>query len=157
MTKNAKPNLQHPIFNLNWGNSIVLVFIIFASFIGIMVYKMNNEKIELVRADYYQKELDFQKQIEIIKNTNNLKKKIAMTYLPEQNRLNIVFPTKVQSGEVKFFRPSDQALDTKVSLISLKEGLVHLSTQMLKKGFWKVQISWTDGKQEYFSEQELFI
>jgi hypothetical protein len=39
----------------------------------------------------------------------------------------------------------------------LKENPLHLSTQKLNKGYWKVQVIWTDGSKEYFSEQELFI
>jgi nitrogen fixation protein FixH len=145
------------IFTLNWGYSIIVVFVLFAGFIGTMVYFMTAEKIDLVREDYYQKELEFQKQIKKSSNTANLKTKVAMTYLPESNELNIFFPTRVVNGEVKFFRPSDKKMDVDIPLKSLKENPLHLSTQKLNKGYWKVQVIWTDGTKEYFSEQELFI
>ena len=80
-----------------------------------------------------------------------------MTYLPESNELNIFFPTRVVNGEVKFFRPSDKKMDVDIPLKSLKENPLHLSTQKLNKGYWKVQVIWTDGSKEYFSEQELYI
>jgi nitrogen fixation protein FixH len=145
------------MLSLNWGYSITVVFVFFAGFIGTMVYLMTSEKIDLVREDYYQKELDFQKQIQQSSNTANLKTKVAMTYLPESEELNIFFPTPVVNGEVKFFRPSDKKMDVDIPLKSLRESLLHLSTQKLKKGYWKVQVTWTDGVREYFSEQELFI
>lgn len=145
------------ILSLNWGYSIMIVFVFFAGFIGTMVYFMTSEKIDLVREDYYQKELEFQKQIKKSSNTANLKTKVAMTYLPESEELSIFFPTRVVNGEVKFFRPSDKKMDVDIPLKSLQENPLHLSIQKLNKGYWKVQITWSDGWKQYFSEQELFI
>jgi nitrogen fixation protein FixH len=145
------------ILSLNWNYSIIIVFVLFAGFILTMVYFMTSEKIDLVREDYYQKELEFQKQIKKSSNTANLKTKVAMTYLPESEQLNIFFPTRVVNGEVKFFRPSDKRMDVDIPLKSLPENPLHLSTQKLHKGYWKVQVTWTDGVREYFNEQELFI
>ncbi len=142
---------------LNWGYSIIIVLIVFGGFIGTMVYFMTAEKIDLVREDYYQKELEFQTQIQKANNTAKLKTKIAMTYLPETEELNVFFPTKFVKGEVKFFRPSDKKMDIAIPLTSLHSNPLHLSTHQLHKGYWKVQITWTDGSKEYFSEQELFI
>ena len=155
--KNKTMKKSTSIFSLNWGYSIIIVFVLFAGFIGTMVYFMTVEKIDLVREDYYQKELEFQTQIKKLSNTVNLKTKIIMTYLPESSELNIVFPTRVINGEVKFFRPSDKKMDINIPLKFLKENPLHLSTQKLNKGYWKVQVIWTDGSKEYFSEQELFI
>ena len=84
---------------------MIRVFVLFAGCIGTMFYLKTVEKIDLVREDYYQKELEFQTQIKKLSNTVNLKTKIIMTYLPESSELNIVFPTRVINGEVKFFRP----------------------------------------------------
>ena len=142
---------------LNWGNAIVLLFVLFAGFIGTMMYFMTAQKVDLVRNDYYQTELAFQKQIEKVNNTANLKSKISINYLATQQTVDITFPTNVMKGEVKFFRPSDLNLDVVHTLSNLNDPSIKLPTNKLEKGLWKVQVSWHDGTNEYFSEQEIII
>ena len=38
---------------MNWGNKLMLVFIVFALLIGTLVYKSINTKYDLVSKDYY--------------------------------------------------------------------------------------------------------
>jgi hypothetical protein len=140
---------------MNWGKSIVLSFVLFASFVGILAYKMATAKVDLVQADYYQKEIDYQNQINRLNNAQNLKTQISMMYLPSNQLLRIGFPTAVVKGEVNFFRTSDKELDFKVPV--LKQSLFEFSTKKLQKGIWKIQAIWNDGTREYFVEKEITI
>ena len=49
---------------MNWGKAIVLTFVLFAGFIGFMVFWMHRERVDLVRDDYCQTEVVYQKQID---------------------------------------------------------------------------------------------
>ncbi|MES2519944.1 MAG: FixH family protein [Bacteroidota bacterium] len=140
---------------MNWGKSIVLSFVVFASFIGTMAYKMATAKVDLVRTNYYQKEIEFQQQINRVHNSTALKSNKAMTYSPETQVLRIGFPATVSKGEVTFFRPSDKGLDFTIPI--QKISLFNYSTEKLTKGYWKVQATWTDGIREYYLEDELTI
>ena len=56
------------------------------------------------------------------------------------------------SGSVYFFRPSDKALDTTVLLPLASTGTQCISTRQLKKGVYKMQLSWHAGKADYYNE-----
>ena len=45
---------------MNWGKSIVLAFVLFAVFIGVLVAVCVREDISLVSRNYYNEELDYQ-------------------------------------------------------------------------------------------------
>jgi len=139
---------------MNWGKSIVLCFVLFATFVGIMSYKMASAKIDLVQKDYYQKELDYQIHINRVANSASFKKEKTMTYLPDKQVLQIEFPTPVRQGKITFFRPSDKSLDFTVPIH--KKSLIKYSTANLKKGTWKVQIAWSDGALDYYLEDQFF-
>jgi hypothetical protein len=140
---------------MNWGKSIVLCFVLFATFVGIMAYKMATAKVDLVQKDYYQKEIDYQNHINKVNNSSAFKTIKTMTYLPEMQALRIGFPTPVSKGEVTFFRPSDKGLDFTVPINKIS--LFNYSTEKLKKGRWKVQVTWSDGHWEYYLEDEFTI
>jgi nitrogen fixation protein FixH len=65
------------------------------------------------------------------------------------------FPHQVKSGEVIFYRSSDDNLDLKFPIKNTK--IFNYSTKNLKQGRWKVQVNWTDGALDYFVENELII
>lgn len=140
---------------MNWGKSIVLCFILFASFVGIMAYQMATAKVDLVQADYYQKGIDFQKEIKRNQNSLNFNKKNTMTYFQESKELKINFPTTVKSGEVIFYRPSDKNMDFKLPIKNSKN--FEYSTKNMQLGNWKIRAYWTDGALEYTLSDEFFI
>ena len=140
---------------MNWGKSIILSFVVFASFIGTMVYKMATTKVDLVNKDYYQKELNYQEQINKRHNSSNFNTQKIMTYSSENQTLRIGFPTHVSKGSITFFRPSDKRLDFTVPVP--KSSIFDYSTEKLEKGKWKVQATWTDGIREYYLEDEIDI
>ncbi|WP_026995041.1 FixH family protein [Flectobacillus major] len=141
----------------NWGGGIVLTFILFAGFIGTMVYRMVSQRVDLVADNYYQQEVVYQQQIERIKNTSRLNQKNIMTYSETNNTVRIALPTYIQKGEVTFFRPSDKNLDFSVPVTSQSNSLLTIPTNNLKKGLWKVQATWTDGREEYYLEDEIMV
>lgn len=137
---------------MNWGKSIVLSFILFMSFTGYLAYKMATSKVDLVRSNYYQTELEYQKHIDKIKNSRQFKTNKIMNYSPENEELIISFPHQVKSGEVIFYRSSDNNLDLKIPIKNTKT--FNYSTKNLQHGHWKVQINWTDGALDYFVEND---
>jgi hypothetical protein len=83
---------------INWGGAIVLSFVVFAGFIGTMVYRMISQRVDLVADNYYQQEEVYQKQIERIQHTSLLKQKSSMTYSVPDQIIRIALPTSVKKG-----------------------------------------------------------
>ncbi|GAB3269635.1 FixH family protein [Larkinella harenae] len=141
---------------MNWGKSIVLVFVVFAGFIGSLVFLMTRQRVDLVRDDYYQTEMAYQLQIERAARTARLGSSFDLTYDADHQQIAFAFPDSVQSGKVSLYRPSDRRQDTFVSL-NPKQERQTISTAKLAKGYWKIQFSWSDGRQDYFTEKPLYI
>ena len=116
---------------------------------------MATAKVDLVQKNYYQREIEFQKHINQVNNSSVFKTIKIMTYLPENQALRIGFPTPVSKGEVLFFRPSDKTLDFTVPIQRIS--LFNYSTKLLQKGRWKVQVTWSDGRLEYYLEDEFTV
>ena len=78
-----------------------------------------------------------------------------MTYSPEMQLLRIGFPTHVDKGEVTFNRPSDRLMSFTIPFKQIS--LFDFSTDKLKRGEWEIQVTWTDGIQEYYLETKLEV
>ena len=78
-----------------------------------------------------------------------------MTYLPEMQLLRIGFPTHVDKGEITFNRPSDRRMNFTIPFKQIS--LFDFSTDKLKRGEWEIQVTWTDGIQEYYLETKLEV
>jgi nitrogen fixation protein FixH len=139
---------------MNWGKAIITAFIAFGSFIGFLVYRMTTAKVDLVRSDYYQTEIGYQKQIERIRHSRKASDPLKVRFEPAQQQVSFAVPASARGGEVRFFRPSDARLDFTVPVTP---GMAPVPTVRLRKGYWKVQVTWTDGQQEYYSEEHLTL
>lgn len=142
---------------MNWGKSIVLIFIVFAGFIGTLVFLMTRQKVDLVREEYYQNELAYQRQIDRAARTIRLRKSVTLLYQPARQQVAFVHSDSIQTAELTFYRPSDRRQDVQLKLNPNGNPIPPVSTARLAKGYWKVQITWSDGRQDYFTEKALVI
>jgi hypothetical protein len=138
---------------MNWGKSIVLGFVMFISFIGILAYKMIIAKVDLVKPDYYQSELDYQKKFEILKNSEKISADSIISYMAENDLINLNFPYEIEEGEMHFYRPSDKNLDLKIPFNSTDK--FTYNTQNLANGYWKIIVIWKHNQKQYTVEKDL--
>lgn len=134
------------IMKINWGTSIVLVFIAFISFILYFVIRMNTEKKyehDLVTKDYYKQELAFQQEINAEENSKDLATNI--TIKKTDKGLVISFPQdknyKQISGNISLYRPSNEKLDFKIP-ISLSGSEIVIKDSNMIEGRWNITIDW---------------
>lgn len=151
---------------MNWGKSIILVFVLFAGFIGTMVYQMTRQHIDLVSDNYYQNEIDYQQHIDRVNNARlgslpggptGLNSSATMTYQPDQQQVVFVLPNALQKGEITFYRPGDRRQDFRVTIPAEHPVRQIIPTKTLAKGNWRVQFSWSDGQREYYKEEQIFL
>ena len=138
---------------MSWGKWIVAAFVFFALFIGVLVTISMRQDVDLVAADYYQKELVYQDQIDRLNNTNALALKPRLAIL-EGKYLTIYFPDMtIEKGQVHLFRPSDSQMDQQFVLRASGDSVQQFTLQPLEKGMYKVKLEWKMAGKEYFMEE----
>ncbi|MEZ4839966.1 MAG: FixH family protein [Flavobacteriaceae bacterium] len=145
---------------LNWGGAIVIVMALFMIFILQYVYRtitMDEYDHHLVSEDYYKDELFYQKEIDKIKNANELPQNLKVENTMEG--LTLIFPESMEptniSGKVYFQRPSDERIDFKKEL-NLTENKLVIKDERLVRGKWNVKVDWKYNKEEYMLKESIF-
>jgi len=143
----------------NWGTGIVLAFIGFIGFIMFFIIKMStNEKYDhqLVVEDYYEQELNLQKEIDNEKNSKKLKQNIS--WKKTEEGLLIKFPNDLNfskiSGKVFLYRPSDKQFDFETP-ISLSSHNLLIPDNRLLDGRWNIIIDWEYNDISYRYKKEI--
>ncbi|MGA2176905.1 MAG: FixH family protein [Verrucomicrobiota bacterium] len=149
------PKIQNP-----WPVGLVLFFIVFTAYIVGFVIFASRQKMDLVRADYYDQEIRFQQQIDRVQRTAPVLAEAAIDYDRAGDLVTVSLPSVKHSdisGTVSFYRPSDAGLDTNVKLGLDPAGRQSLSVRSLRAGLWKVRVQWKAADQEYFFEKPIVI
>jgi len=140
---------------MNWGKSIVVVFVIFVGIMATLVTISMRQDVSLVSKDYYVEELAYQDQIERINNKNLMEEKPEIRKAGEVIILELNVPKSI--GSVHFFRPSNAKFDKKYKLAINQSGIQVFKSTDFEKGFWKVKINWEKDGKEYYSEHNLIL
>ncbi|MCB0484872.1 MAG: FixH family protein [Flavobacteriaceae bacterium] len=145
---------------LNWGGAIVIVMALFMIFILQYVYRtitMDEYDHHLVSEDYYKDELFYQKEIDKIKNANELPQNLKVENTTEG--LTLIFPESMEptsiSGKVYLQRPSDERIDFEKEL-NLTENKLVIKDERLVRGKWNVKVDWKYNKEEYMLKESIF-
>jgi hypothetical protein len=142
---------------MNWGKSIVLAFILFAIFIGVLVTVCVREDISLVSTDYYNDELEYQSQIDRVHNADDLVKKPEINLVDDQS-LKVEFDFhQFDGGKLVLYSPADISEDKTFKLEQTDSPFQVFSVGSLKKGNYKVKMTWTTNGKEYYFEKSIFI
>lgn len=141
---------------MNWGKSIVLAFVLFALFIGVLVTISVRQDVPLVSANYYEQELKYQEQIDRIKNTNDLPEKPVIEVAGGALEVRYPLMSEITAGELELFRPSDSKLDRKYSLTA-DATIQRIDLTGLPGGMYKARMRWAQNGKEYFLESTVYF
>ena len=140
---------------MNWGKSIVVVYVLFVFGIGYMVYRSTQENFEMVDSNYYQKELEYSDNMQAKNHA------VALNRVPKVERsektvyLNIPVATnKNISGEVYAYCPSSSKNDRKIAIKKTAgaDSTVFVPLDVLNKANYQLKISWKEGSESFYSE-----
>jgi len=137
---------------MNWGKGILLSFILFAVFIGVLVTLCMRQDISLVSKNYYQEELAYQQQIERLNNTSRLGEKPTMTVAGSVLEIQFNQFNNLEHGELKLFRPSDVRFDKQFILQTSSERAQRFDVSSLPKGMYRAKMKWSMKGKDYFIE-----
>lgn len=145
-----------------WPYAIIAAFVLFAGFIGYMVRQAMRTSVDLVSPDYYAQELQHQQRMSAVARTAALPAgAVAIGYDAAARtvalQLTAALARQQPSGQLQFFRPSDQALDFSVPLQPDAQGRQRLSTARLKPGYWRLRLDFEAAGQAYFVEKSIVV
>ena len=144
---------------INWGLGIALSIIIFTLISIGFIYFAFNQKINLVRDDYYEAELNFDEKIEIINRTASLPEQLQINISLNEIKLN--FPSLSEQsriqGDIKLYRPSDRNLDINIPIELDSNFMQSINTNILANGMWKIQVDWMADSVRYFNEKIIMV
>lgn len=142
----------------NWGTGIVIAIILMMSFVGFLVFKSFDYKINKVSDDYYQRGLNHSEQMNRLENSKPFVNDFSIEYT---DVVSIQFPSffthKPIEGEILFFRPSDYSQDKKfqVELDSNARQLVSLDYFL--KGRYIIRVTLDSEGIPYYFERDIIF
>ena len=138
---------------MNFGKAIVVSFVLFAMFIGTLVFVCVRQDVNLVSPQYYQEELVYQKKLDKINNTQLLAEQPAIT--AEKGKVRIAFGVhdRIEKGQLTLFRPSDARLDLKFDILPAGESTRIFEMTRWEPGLYRASITWTMGGKDYYFEK----
>jgi hypothetical protein len=145
---------------MNWGYKILLLFSGFVIMILFMVFLAYRQDVPLVAEDYYRMELNYQEEINMLKNARSLDDPVIVEFTPEQNIMVIRYPESQSgpfTGRIRLMRPSDPALDTEFSVKTGENHVQEIRIGSLRKGFWKLKIFWMHGSEQFLEDKDIII
>jgi len=146
---------------MNWGKGIILSFVLFIAIIFTMVYISVNTEFSLVSENYYEQEINYEDQLNSIRNFNALDVPPAFQFDRRQGEISLTFdPTLAEAmreGKVVFFRASNARYDKELPLSLDEDNQFKIPANTLLKGAWTLQLSWSDENSSYYKEIKFVI
>ncbi|MFK8006298.1 MAG: FixH family protein [Saprospiraceae bacterium] len=144
---------------INWGTGITLFYSLFMVTMIYMVYQSTQTNRNLVVENYYEKDLQYQNHLNKISNSQHLKTNLNIQKNGMENRIEFSFPKEIKNvtGEILFYRPSDNSQDKTANIQLDQNHIFHFSTIHLQKGNWKVKVDWIGDGTAFYKEVNIQI
>jgi nitrogen fixation protein FixH len=144
-----------------WGIGIAVLYGSFVLFILAIVALASFQHFDLVEDHYYDKELVYQKHIDMINRTNALVERPTIRVHEQTHEVILTFPMSIPHDQVNgliiLYRPSGSVMDVTVSIKLDSANQQHVAIEKLPAGFWKAKVEWRVGDDEYYLEDSFFI
>ncbi|MDX5482971.1 MAG: FixH family protein [Hymenobacteraceae bacterium] len=143
-----------------WPYAIIAAIVLFMGYIIYFVIKAMNQDVDLVSKDYYEQEIRYQEHIDKVGRTVAAGD-VALNYNAEAQTILLQLPESLKgqtiTGNITFFRPSDDRLDQEVPLQLGRDLSQLIETGDLTKGLWKVRVNFSANNETYYTEETIQI
>lgn len=137
---------------MNWGWKIAIVYTSFALMVLAMVFVSTRKKVNLVEENYYQKEIEFQDQIDRIKNSHAIGDDFMLTFDSLSQLIRVANHSRDEAkGQIHLYRPSDESKDQFIQLDLGQGASKQIDTRSLQKGLWVIKVNWETSEKSYYS------
>jgi nitrogen fixation protein FixH len=142
-----------------WPLAIIAFFAAAIAGFAVFIWLCSRHPDDLVARDYYEQELRYQERIDRMQNAQRDAAAAAVTYDAASRSILISLPHAAGnlSGRVELYRPSAVEQDRQFQLQPDASGRQRIDAANLSPGLWKVRVSWTVGKQDYFIDHKIVI
>ena len=140
---------------MNWGKGIIIAMGAFMCFILFMVVTLMSKSTDLESEDYYKKEIEYEQEMNALKNASQLKEHAKIDLTKEY--LVVVLPTKEQVSNVQIalFRPDNKKKDKLLNENNSKTIMIAKNT--LLKGRYNVAIKYEVNGKKILQKEEIMI
>lgn len=144
---------------MNWGNRLLVVFLVFAAGMGYLMYRSMNTNYELVETDYYGSELRYQEVIDGRKRAAALSEPVDISQNPKGILISLPSEMKKKKieGNIWFYCAYERKNDRKFKLTVDSSGSQIIPPSMLPPGNYSVKIDWKDQSIGYYTEKAISI
>ena len=143
---------------LNWGHSIIIVYVLFVGGILLLAYNSSQQKFDLVQTDYYGAELKYQKVIDATQRANNLAE--ALKVEANGSLLHVTLPENLQMNASKvsleMYCIADEKGDMKKEKI-VQNGVFDIELLSSMKGNYTLKLSVDNNGVNYYFEKKLML
>ena len=151
---------EKPRFN-PWPYSIIGFFALAIVAAVVWVTFCIGHSTDLVAADYYEQEVEYQDQLDRMDHGQSLGERASIAYDPQAGIIRVQVPREhavlEPKGFVHLYRPSKASLDRMIPLELNTAGQQTLEAGSLKPGLWDVRVRWTSEGREFFLNEKLSI
>jgi len=144
---------------MNWGNKLLLTFVVFACGIFYLVYRAMHIETALVSKEYYKDELKYQQVIDGTNSANALSAKVQITQ--QNENINVQLPSEMKnekvSGSIWFYCPADAKKDKHVAMELNSEAAQQIDKKNFMPGNYTVKFDWDNNNKHYHTEELLTI
>ena len=144
---------------MNWGNKLLVTFIVFGLGMGYLVYRSVSTNFELVEKDYYKSELRYQQVIDASNRTNELSTSVSL--VQSENGIALQLPEEMKNrsitGDILFYCAYDKKKDKKFTLQVNEDGQQQFPLTEVAPGNYTVKINWTHDGKTYYSEKSFTV
>lgn len=144
-----------------WGHAAIAIpATIVVVFTTVLIMSMaEDRKTELVTDDYYAKEIQFQDQLDRVKNA--LAFETDFTWEKEGSYwvlgLTGNYDIEEIEGSLTLFRPSDSKLDFEIPMQLDSNYQQRVPAALMVNGKYQLQVLWKVGDKECYLEKNIFI
>jgi hypothetical protein len=144
---------------MNWGNRLLVTFIVFGTGIFYLVYRSMNTNFELVEKEYYKSELRYQDVIDGSNRANALSTTVKLEQTSDGLILQLPDEMKDQviSGTVLFYCAYDASQDRKFVIKINAGGSQQFEKGQINPGSYTVKIDWNTNGKNYYTEKTITI
>ena len=144
---------------MNWGRSLILVFIVFAAFMGYLVYRASGTHFDLVSKEYYKDELRYQDKIDGFRNAAAMD--AVQLRVDSTGILQIRFPEQMKGkpvvGSLWLYCKTDAGKDLHIPLAEDTTGMRVINVSGKASGKYQAKLHWEVLRVPYEFEQEIII
>lgn len=144
-----------------WPYAIAGYFAVAITGIALFITWAVRQNLDLVRPDYYEHEILFQKQIDAVNRARPFASELTIAYDLNKHALLVRVPAahtgEEFTGKVLLYRPSNAKLDQSIRLQPGRDGKQMINAAHLAPGLWKVRLDWTAGGKTFAFDQTIIV